>query len=85
MVLQYLIHLPVLGASLALLLFFKSDITLYLSIALVITLSIRTLFSEASPASRATLFLIQAVMFGMGMWYALFPERFAQLLMLLGL
>ncbi len=85
MVLQYLINLPVLLASLYVLLAFKSDITLYLCLAIMVALSVRVLLAEASPASRGTLFLIQATLFGVGIWYALYPKRLSEALMLLGI
>jgi len=85
MVLQYIINVPLLIGSLAILLIFKSDITLYLTFAVMAALSVRVLITDHSPAARGTLFLIQATIFGIGIWYVFYPERFTEMLMLFGI
>ena len=77
-------NLTILIASLILLVFVKTDITLYLSWAVMGMVTVRSLLSGLSAGAISALILMQSIIFGLGMWYVFAPQRFIELMFVLG-
>ena len=79
MVSIFLQNLALIGASLGLFAYHKADYTLYIAIAAILLTSGRLLFIKQGGSAKITLFLIQAFILALIMWYILFPRQFHDL------